>query len=243
MAYIQCRACGSSNRSSDTKCYNCENSLSTPPPSTSTVSAAAYEESAVHVGEHTSYSKAFVSVVLSAVFGGAIGVGFEFMEVELPFVLTEIILGSACAVFTAFMVALFVEMPDWKRYRRMISAVGFGALVGLALYCIWYAFDPPYGFMAIGAIAGVCSGFPVVVSFGLLGGECRPLGLLEFSNVLGGFLLGACFGFVLLEEVSLEAWIGAAGITALIPTFFGGRINLWEILREFNSVWESWSGR
>lgn len=210
----------------------------------SPVSVDSSEDEGEHyTTEHVSYSKAFLAVMLSAAFGAALGFGLEFMELELPFVVAEILLGSVCAVFTAFVVAMFVEMPDWKRYQRMVPAIGFGGLVGFALFSIWYVFDPPYGFVAIGAIAGICSGFPVAVSFGLLGGECRPLGLLEFSNLLIGFLVGAGLGIFAVEDFGIEACLGTAGLTALIPTFVGGRINLWEIIREINEVLESWDNR
>ena len=64
-----------------------------------------------------------------------------------------------------------------------------------------------------------------------MGGQSRPLGALEFWNVLLSLAMGAGFGIlVAMDSGDFYLVPGFAGILALIPTLLGGRINLKEIL-------------
>lgn len=178
----------------------------------------------------------FLAIALSMVFGGLIGFGFSLVEGELPFFLEELLLGTACATTTAFCLGKFKDMPEGLLFKRLYPAAAYGALVGCCLYLIWWTFDPSAGLIWVGVIAGFCSGLPIAVSFGLAGGESRPLGMLEFGNVvvsLGlGFLIGVFFGF---EDGDYYFIPGFAGLLGLIPTMFGGRINLWEMMQHFDN--------
>lgn len=179
---------------------------------------------------HVSTSKTFIAVMLSMALGGLLGLGLELTDPDLPFFLEEVLLGTICATVTAFSLGKIQELPEGVIFGRLGPAASYGALVGLCLFAIWWTFDPSAGFIAIGAIAGICSGIPVAVSFGLMGGQSRPLGTLEFGNVLismaGGFGIGMLV--VLGSEYDMDFSIipGIGGILALVPTLFGGRINL-----------------
>lgn len=189
---------------------------------------------------HVSTGKTLLAVGMSVMVGGLLGLVLELTQIEMPFFLEEILLGTLCCVGTAYGLGKIQEMPDGLLFPRLGPAAGFGALVGLCLYGIWYSFDPPVGFVAIGVIAGICCGIPVAVSFGLMGGQSRPLGLMEFGNVLISMAMGfgiACFIAMGDEyDPGFDFYLvpGVAGILALLPTLFGGRINLKELMEHLN---------
>ena len=232
MSYMNCPSCGSQNRARDENCYNCSKPLSEKP----TPRQATREESAAQPGAEVqsaggSRLVAFVALCLTAVFGGALGYGIEFTELEMPFFLEELLLGIICATFTAFCLGKFLDMPDGLIFRRLGPAAGYGALVGICLFSIWWSFDPSAGFTVIGAIAGFCSGLPIIVSYGLAGGESRVLGTLEFLNVVGSLVFGLVAGvFLSFEEGEFYIVPGIMGMIGLIPTLLGGRINVMEML-------------
>jgi hypothetical protein len=184
---------------------------------------------------HQSTGKTALAVLMSAVLGGLLGLGIEITNLEMPFFLEEILLGVLCSSGVAYALGKIQEMPDGLLFPRLGPAAAYGALVGLCLFAIWYTFDPSVGFVGIGAIAGVCCGLPVAVSFGLMGGQSRPLGALEFGNVLLSMAIGAGLAIVVaLDGEDFYIVPGFAGILALIPTLLGGRINLKEILEHLD---------
>ena len=231
MSYKNCPHCGASNPSKDRACYSCSKPLD-PIPSPES-SGEEFVSTSSHSGEVSLFA-GFLAISLSTLFGGAIGFGFSMLEFELPFFLEEVLLGTVCATATAFCLGKFKEMPEGLLMQRLLPAAAYGALVGCCLYAIWWTFDPSAGLIVVGAIAGFCSGLPIAVSFGLAGGESRPLGSLEFLNVVASIGLGVLLGFLLgLEFEDFYVVPGAAGILGLVPTMFGGRINLYEILQHF----------
>ena len=200
-----------------------------------------FDPSQEDTSAHLSTSKAVLAVTLSTVLGGLLGLGLEFSQLEMPFFFEEILLGLICAVSTAYSLGKIQEMPEGLLMKRLGPAAGFGTLVGLCLFGIWWSFDPPVGFVAIGAVAGFCSGIPIAVSFGLTGGQSRPLGRLEFGNVLLSMGLGfviACFvGLGDEYDPGFDFYIvpGISGTLALVPTLFGGRISLAELMAHLDS--------
>ena len=231
MAYINCEGCGGSNKATSTTCYNCERPLEA---QVLRESAALLQNGADQPVRPQGVGLATItfllSVSLTTMLGALIGFGFSVLDFELPFFLEEIALGVICAVGAAFCIGKFQDMPDGLLYTRLGPAGALGGVVGLCLFGIWWSFDPSAGFPVIGAIAGFCSSIPICVSFGLAGGESRPLGGPELMNVvvsLGvGFLIGLWFCF----EVGETDYVpGAMGILGLIPTFFGARVNLVDI--------------
>lgn len=184
---------------------------------------------------HQSAGKTALAVVMSMVLGSLMGLAIEITNLEMSFFLEEIMLGVLCSLGVAYALGKIQEMPDGLLFPRLGPAAAYGALIGLCLFGIWYTFDPSVGFVAIGAIAGVCCGLPVAVSFGLMGGQSRPLGALEFGNVLLSMAIGAGLAiFVALDGGDFYIVPGFAGILALIPTLLGGRINLKEILEHLD---------
>ena len=178
----------------------------------------------------------FLAVCLSVILGVGMGFGFSFLEFELPFFLEELMLGTICAGATAYCLGKFLDMPDGLIYKRVGPAAGFGALVGLLLFGVWYGFDPSMGFPAIGGFAGFCAGLPVAASFGLFGGESRPIGFFEVTNV--GFSavigMGIAFWFALeAEEFDFYFIFGLGSLFGLLPTMLGSRIHLGEFLQQF----------
>ena len=240
MRFQQCPKCGSSNRASDKKCYSCSEALVVDPPEVARVTDGEggsakrldfLDPTQEDTVAHRSAGKTGLAVLMSMVLGGLLGLAIELTNLEMPFFLEEILLGVICSLGVAFALGKIQEMPDGLLFPRLGPAAAYGALIGLCLFGIWYTFDPSVGFIAIGAIAGVCCGLPVAVSFGLMGGQSRPLGLLEFGNVLLSLAMGAGFGiFVAMDSGDFYLVPGFAGILALIPTLLGGRINLKEIL-------------
>jgi hypothetical protein len=234
MSYKPCPHCGASNPSQDPKCYSCSKPLDSPRPTEASDTGSVSAKTTGPTGE-VSLLAGFLAISLSMLLGGVIGFGFSVMEFGLPFFLEEILLGTVCATATAFCLGKFQEMPEGLLFQRLYPAAAYGALVGFCLYAIWWTFDPSAGFVVIGVIAGFCSGLPIAVSFGLAGGESRPLGSLEFTNVVVSVALGALIGvFLGLEVEEFSVVPGAAGILGLVPTMFGGRINLYEIFEHFD---------
>ena len=157
----------------------------------------------------------FVAVGLATAFGAGLGLSIQLLEVGVPFFLEEIGLGVLCSVVTTYAVGKLKEIPEGLLIPRLIPAALFGMLIGLYLYAIWWCFDPSAGFVVIGAIAGFCSGLPVAVSFGLLGGESRTLGLMEFANILSGAVLGFLFAVCATEDFYMG--VGFAGVGGAYP--------------------------
>jgi hypothetical protein len=233
MSYSNCPHCGASNRNEDAACYTCNKPLGASSPSIGSASSEIADVLPSHQGE-VSLVAGFLAIALSMLFGGLIGFGFSMLEFELPFFLEELILGTLCATATAFCLGKFKEMPEGLLFKRLYPAAAYGALVGCCLYGIWWTFDPSAGLVWVGVIVGFCSGLPIGVSFGLAGGESRPLGLLEFGNVIISLGLGLILGlFIAFDDGDFYYVPGLAGLLGLIPTMFGGRINLWEIIQHF----------
>ena len=238
MKYKTCQHCGASNRGADKKCYGCGTGFDAPAKAPSAADAAALagpgaERTQSEALKEVGHSRmvAFLAISLSSMLGTGLGFGISLLETELPFFLEEVIIGVLCAVAAAFCIGKFQEMPEGLLYARLGPAAGFGALVGMCLFAIWWSFDPSAGLPVIGGIAGLCAGIPVAVSFGLAGGESRPLGQLEFLNVLMSMGIGFGIGILCCLEYGDFYWVpGIAGILALAPTFLGGRINLNELL-------------
>ena len=238
MKYQSCPSCGSSNRGADRKCYNCSAPLNQPQiqsePTASSTTDVYTPDVNVKVVEK-SLGTAFIAVILSTILGASCGYGIEFFELEMPFFLEEILLGLICASGTAFCICKFQDIPEGLILARLIPAAAYGTLVGLCLFCIWWSFDPSAGFTVVGGIAGFCSGIPVAVSFGLMGGESRPLGQLEFLNVIISLGLGMIMAvFIVFDDGDLYGATGVCGLLALVPTVIGGRINLSEMLAYFS---------
>lgn len=220
MSYVQCPSCNSPNRAKDKRCYNCKAFLIAPKP--------AETEAEEFITEHVSFGKAFLAVMLSVVTGGVLGLLLQLLDPDLPFSLVEAGLGALCATITAFAISTFVETPDWQRFQRIVPATGFGALVGIALFSIWDIFDLPGGYIAIGSLAGFFAGLPIAVSFGLLGGESRPVGKVEYFHLLIGFVVGCMVGLAFFDGDGDYEYLGVGGAFALLPALFGGRVNLWD---------------
>lgn len=235
MAYRNCPHCGASNRSTDSSCYSCTMPIdAAPAPGAETEPPG--PQSGGNEVPHISWPEGILAVALSMLFGGALGYGISILEMEMPFLLEEVLLGALCASVTAWCLSKFQELPEGLAAGRIVPATAYGALVGLCLYAIWWTFDPSAGFVVIGAIAGFCSGLPVAVSYGLGGGENRALGSLEFMNVFISIGVGLALGVFLsfeLEEFYLIP--GVAGLLGLIPTALGGRLNLNQILQHMSS--------
>lgn len=230
MRYRNCPNCGSSNHVECQNCYSCEQPL---PSASPVVNSARFDDNVDQSGEFRSITEdpkatftAFIAIALSSICGGGMGYFISRYEIEMPFFLEEVLLGTICAVITAFCLAKLLELPEGLVVPRLLPAGGFGALVGVCLYAIWWSLDPPVGLTAVGAIAGVCAAVPITVSFGLFGGESAPLGMLEFGNVLGGLVVGFFVAIWFGLEIGDIYWIpGIMGICGLLPTFAGGRLN------------------
>ncbi len=238
MGYRLCPHCRSSNRADAADCYSCEkpmtavtknSSESAAEPTVGSTLGADFRETA------HSTAQGVVAIGLVTAFGAALGLAWDLSDLDLPFFLEEVSLGIVCAVASAFLLGKFDDMPPHLLRRRLLPAGVFGAIVGLCLFCIWWAFDPPAGSLAIGAFAGFLAGLPIVVSFGLLGGESRPLGLLEFLNMAVGLLVGGGLGlWIALDQEDSSFFFGFLGLIGLIPAMVGGRVNLWEVLSSDN---------
>lgn len=232
MSYRNCDQCGGSNKASSRKCYNCDASLSDEP---------VKELESVDPHENIGWSKLpsysmVLGIALTTAFGGILGMGLSFLSFELPFFLEELGLGALCALGAAYSLGKMLEMPDGLLGPRLLPATLFGACVGLCLFGVWWSFDPSAGFPVIGMIAGFCSSIPICVSFGLTGGESRPIGRLEFINVGVSLALGILMAFLFaVEEFDLDFVPGIARILGLIPTLLGARINLIDIAHMFDS--------
>ena len=226
MAYMNCPHCKASNRQADHSCYSCSKALRLQQDSGSTEQVELEDSS--DEGVDGSWLLLFVAVGLATALGAGLGLAVQISELELPFFLEELGLGVLCSVVTAYAVGKLKEIPEGLLFPRLLPAAAFGALVGLCLFGVWWAFDPSAGFVVIGAIAGFCSGIPVAVSFGLLGGEGRNLSWLEFANVGAGALLGFVIGAFFLEDFDLG--VGFAGVGGLIPCLTGGRIQALALL-------------
>lgn len=231
MSYRSCPNCRANNRAIDTRCYNCEESL---PSLVETPGVGA--EPSLSVAEVSSETfAAVVSLGLVMGLGGFVGVAWEAFDLDLPFLLEELVLGVLCSTICAVLLGMYRGMMSHQIFHRALPAALLGAFVGACLYGFWWSFDPPLGGLGVGLVAGFCAGLPVIVSFGLAGGESRPLGTTEFSNLLLSLVLGAVIGLGFASEVEewslLPGFIGAGG---LLPTLLGGRISLWDILHAMN---------
>jgi hypothetical protein len=192
---------------------------------------------------------AVVALGLATALGGVIGFAWDWLEVELPFALAELLLGAICATGCALAIGLFQGMPSWKLTPRLLPAALFGSLAGLCLSCIWWSWDLPGGGLAVGLVAGFFSAPPVIVSFGLLGGESRPIGALELSNTVINIAAGTFVAFfVVLGDVEnlsslsdLSDLAGAAGLIGLVSAFGGGRANIWQVMQQARSG-DDWFG-
>lgn len=229
MSYRQCPHCRANNRTTDTVCYSCQNSLEPPP----TEPESTVEVSSGEVARQT--GQAVLALALAVFFGGLLGLGWEHLPMELPFFLEELLLGIICATATAYVIGKFQDMPHWRLFPRLWPAALFGAVVGTCLYAIWWSFDPAVGGLGIGMWAGFCAGLPVVVSFGLAGGESRPLGKLEFTNFAVSLGVGALFALFIVVEDDPSLFPGFVGVCGLLPTLAGNRVNLWEMMEHFSS--------
>jgi hypothetical protein len=235
MRYKSCPACGASNRGKDQECYSCNARFGEAENSPKPVGDTPTKTVNFTSGTEASALAGFVAIALSTILGTGLGYGISLLETELPFFLAEVLLGVICATGAAFALAKFQDMPEGLMAKRLGPAAGFGALVGLCLFAIWWTFDPQAGFPVIGGIAGLCSGVPIAVSFGLLGGESRPLGTLEYMNVLMSLGGGALFAiFIAFEDADFYIVPGIAGIIGLLPTLFGGRINMVEVAAQLS---------
>lgn len=238
MGYRLCPHCRSSNLDDATECYNCEKPMAAIPKQSIEHSTSDAAPSAPRVDlKEAAHSTAqgLVAIGLVTSFGAALGLGWDLSELDLPFFLEEISLGVLCAVTAAYLLGKFQDMPTHQITRRLLPAGAFGAIVGFCLFCIWWAFDPSAGALAIGAFAGFLSGLPIVVSFGLFGGESRPMGGLEFLNMAVGLLVGAGLGlWISLDQDDSSLFMGLLGLVGLIPALAGGRVNMWEVLSYFS---------
>lgn len=238
MGYKTCSKCGGSNKSSASKCYSCGDSFieqaaqremrNSEPLISREERKAAFEEAS------KSMVTAFLAVTLSTIAGGAMGYGLSVLEFELPFFLEEIGLGVICAVATAYCIGKFQDMPEGLLLARLGPAALYGASVGLCLFMVWYSFDPSAGFPVIGMIAGFCTGVPICVSFGLAGGESRPVGRIELMNFGVSMGVGVLMGlWVCMDDGDFYMLPGVMGALGLIPTIMGGRVNLAELMEYF----------
>ena len=236
MSYRNCPSCKASNRQQDPVCYSCSSPMDLAPSWDTEASSSPPSTAVSETVEVTkSLTMGLVAVLLSTFLGGGLGFALEYLELEIPFFFEELALGLICALAAAFNLGKFQEMPEGLLSKRLGPAALFGALVGVCLYAIWWTFDPSSGLLVVGMIAGFCAGLPIVVSFGLAGGESRPLGQLEFLNVGASMALGLAIGlFIGVESEDLYIMPGMAGIFGLIPTLLGGRINLYELFSEIN---------
>ena len=230
MKYRNCPNCGSSNHAESSACYNCNGHLPTVTDSAEQSYAFGHENDDAEFRPMSENPKAtftaFVAILLSSIFGGSLGFAITHFEIEMPFFLEEILLGSFCAVATAFCLAKMIDLPEGLIGQRLLPAAGFGSLVGVCLYAIWWSFDPSFGMVTVGAIAGFCSGAPITVSFGLHGGKSAPLGMLEFGNVIGGIMVGMMVAiWICLEDGDFYLVPGITGFCGLLPTTAGGRMN------------------
>jgi hypothetical protein len=195
------------------------------------VSPDASEVDLLKVDTH-SLAQAVVAIGLATVLGGVLGLGWDHIPMDLPFFLEEVLLGLTCSTATAFLIGKFQDMPSWQLYPRLWPAALFGAAVGICLYGIWWTLDPSVGGLGIGLFAGFFGGVPVVVSFGLLGGESRPMGQLEFYNMVVSLGVGFLLGLMLLaEDADITSMPAVLGIAGLFPALAGNRINIWDVMR------------
>jgi len=160
------------------------------------------------------------------------GFGLSVIDLDMPFFLSEILMGVVCAVVTAYCIGKFQDMPEGLLGARLLPAALYGASVGLCLFMVWWSFDPTAGFPVIGMIAGFCTGIPICVSFGLAGGESRRIGTTELANFGISLGLGVIIAlFLFLEEGDFYLMPGVVGALGLLPTLMGGRLNLADIMQ------------
>lgn len=232
MSYHQCPHCRANNRATDSDCYNCHQAIGELPKEPES-SATATEITPAEIAH--SMAQAVLAIGIATVFGGALGFTWDRIPMDLPFALEQITLGTICATGTAFLIGKFQDMPHWKLNKRLWPAAMFGAIVGLCLYAVWWSFDPAVGGLGIGLCAGFCAGLPVVISFGLAGGESRPMGKLEFLNLGVSLLMGVVVAFIFVLEDDPANFPGVLGLCGLLPTLAGNRINLVEVVAYINS--------
>lgn len=223
MARKRCYGCGSSRETTDTVCGICDKPYG----------EGADADFEVTGGEQASALKeagaSAFAVILATLLGGFLGAAFGVLEMELPFVLDELLLGVLSAVGIAYVVGKHQGMEERNLLPRLFSAAWFGGLVGTCLFGIWWSFDPPGGWMVIGACAGFFSGLPIIISFGLSGGESKNLGKWEFFNVFSSIVIGAAIGALLCaEDGEYFAVPGYAGAAGLLPAVFAGKFSIGE---------------
>ena len=225
MAYLNCPHCKAPNRQADRSCYSCSKPLRLE--KTSDLENESLGTEASTLNGESSWAMLFVAVGLAISVGAGLGLAIEVSDIELPFFLEELGLGILCSVITTYAVGKLKEIREGLLFPKLLSAAAYGSLVGLCLFGVWWGLDPDAGFVVIGAIAGLCSGIPVAISFGLLGGEVRNLSWLEYANVLAGFILGFSLG-ILLGDFDYALGLGGAG--GLIPCLAGGRVQALALL-------------
>lgn len=233
MSYRRCPFCNSNNKVTDYECYNCERSLE----------AEAVGQTLDVSRETTSLAQSFSSWLTAAVpiaivtlFGGGLGWLWQEFGVGLPFLLEQLLLGTICAAACAGLVACLQSMPTWQLWPRLGPAAAFGAIVGFCTFSFWWTFELPIGGLGMGLVAGFFSAFPVVISFGLFGGESRPIREEEFLHQAVGLAIGIGIGLIAMmtDGGDQHTVPGVMAIFGLLSACFGGRINTIELLRHLD---------
>lgn len=229
VSYLRCPHCDANNRQADTHCYACQSTLTAP--------AREPGDSATELKAST-LSVAFVVAGLMSALGAGLAFFWESMIPELPFVLEPLAIGLICSLAANSLAGKLEAIPQWKIFPRLGPSALFGVTTGLCFFGIWYAFDPAGGWMFFGSTLGFCCGWSVAVSFGLLGGMSRPMGLTELANyglslVIGG---GIALGFA--DTYDLEIFPGVVGLCGLTSALTGARFGMMDLANLLPKNWD-----